>query len=243
VGEKCPGGETRTLTRINVVVEGQTEETFIRDVLAPEFGARGIGLYARAIMTGRKKGRVHRGGWDKFEKLQRDLILWMKEDANPDAWFTTMIDLYRLPRNFPGYTECHAKPTPPERAECLHQQLRADITDQLGNGQVAQRFVPYIQLHEFEALLFSEPSAFLHAFPDRAAEVEQLNQIKAECGGPENIDDGEETAPSKRILKLLRNYDKRAYGARIAQHIGLATLCKECPHFGAWISKLLSLAQ
>src|SRR4051794_37800122 len=105
----------------------------------------------------------------------------MKEDDNSDAWFTTMVDFYRLPRDFPGYQKCFERPTARERIECLEWRLALDVSEQFDHGAAALRFVPYIQLHEFEALLFSNPLAFLHAFPDRASEVEQLNQIKIDC--------------------------------------------------------------
>ena len=76
-----------------MVVEGQTEEVFVNDLLAPELGACGIFIDAHRITTGRKHGRLHRGGWDSYAKLLRDLVLWMKQDQSAESRFSTMVDL------------------------------------------------------------------------------------------------------------------------------------------------------
>ena len=210
-------------------------------MLAPELGASGIFIDAHSITTGRRRGRLFRGGYDSYTKLVRDLVLWMKQDQNPDAWFTTMVDLYRLPTDFPGYAACQAIPEPRRRVECLEGHLARDVTERFPDDTGQQRFIPYIQLHEFEALLFSDAAKFLHAFPDEQLIIAQLLAIRTQCGGPENIDDGEDTAPSKRILQLLPDYVKTVSGLLIVKQISLSLLRSECPHFGAWIGKLLGL--
>jgi hypothetical protein len=100
------------------------------------------------------------------------------------------------------------------------------------------RFVPYVQLHEFEALLFSDPQSFSIAFPGIGAEVAKLQAIRSAFDTPEHIDEREHFAPSKQILKILPQYDKPVYGPLIAKQIGLARLRKECPHFDAWLARL-----
>jgi len=218
------------LIRVHAVVEGQTEEAFINGVLAPELGACGAAFDARSVKTGRKRLRDFRGGTISYHKLKNDLTLWMKEDQNPDAWFTTMVDLYRLPPDFPGYEACRCEPDPVERANRLEACFAEDIAH--------RRFVPYIQVHEFEALLFSEPEAFEIAFPGRTGVVAVLESIRRTFPTPEHIDDGTETAPSKRILAACPGYDKRVSGPLIVQYIGMATLRRECVHFDCWIRKL-----
>src|SRR5208283_3738942 len=94
------------MIRLHAVVEGQTEETFVRDVLAPELGVRNVFIDSHRVTTGRRRARVHRGGIVEYHQLKTDLSLWMKQDRHPDAWFTTMIDLYALPSDFPGYDDC-----------------------------------------------------------------------------------------------------------------------------------------
>ena len=91
------------MIRLNIVVEGQTEETFVRGLLAPHLIGFGIAANARCVQTGRKRGRVFKGGVLSYAQLRRDLILWMKQDQARDAFFSTMVDLYHLPGDFPGY--------------------------------------------------------------------------------------------------------------------------------------------
>jgi hypothetical protein len=203
LGKERVGRETIPLIRLHVVVEGQTEEGFINEVLAPEFGAHGIFTDAHRITTGRKHGQPYRGGWDSYAKLLRDLILWMRQDRGTDSRFTTMVDLYGLPEDFPGYATCATIADSRKRVESLEEHFGHDIEERIGDHLVLKRFIPYVQLHEFEALLFSDPAKFLAAFPDQNVAADRLQAICAECGGAENVDDGETTAPSKRILELL----------------------------------------
>ena len=109
--------------------------------------------------------------------------------------------------------------------------------------RVAQRFVPYIQLHEFEALLFSDPAAFTEMFPNREGAIAQLTDIRKKFHSPEDINDGQLTAPSKRILNVLPDYQKSVAGILIAQRIGLAKIRSECGHFNDWLIKLIALAE
>lgn len=214
----------------------------MNEVLAPELGASDIFVDCHSITTGRKKGRLFRGGWDSYGKLQRDLIRWMKEDRHPDSYFSTMVDLYRLPKDFPGFAECHALQGALARVECLETRFAEDIRNEFVDDPVHQRLVPYIQLHEFEALLFSDVSKFEQAFPDRLDVIPRLAAIRDNAGGPEEIDNGENTAPSKRILGLLPGYVKTVSGLLILKETGLARLRLHCPHFDAWIARLLALA-
>jgi hypothetical protein len=161
---------------------------------------------------------------------------------NTDSWFSTMIDLYALPNDFPGYDLCKAFADPGKRVECLEKELARDVTKQLGDVAVSQRFIPYIQLYEFESLLFSSPAEFLGAFPEENQAIERLLEIRRQCGGPEDIDDGADSAPSKRILQLLPDYVKTVSGILIAKRIGLAAIRRECPHFNRWIARLLEVA-
>lgn len=218
------------MIRLHAVVEGQTEETFVRDVLAPEFGAQNVFVDAHRITTGRKRLHIFRGGMSGYARLKSDLTLWMKQDRHPDAWFTTMIDFYGLPEDFPGYRECAGRGDPIARVECLEERLQQDIPH--------RKFIPYIQLHEFEALLFSEPDTFESVFPGDSAAIQQLIAIRGEFPTPEYINDRPDLAPSKRIMQLLPDYRKPLAGPLIIQEIGLPTLRRECLHFNQWIGKI-----
>lgn len=127
------------MIRLHMVVEGQTEETFVREVLAPELWPLNIFADARRVETGRRGATIFRGGGWHYAKWRKDLTLWMKEDQQPEVWFTSMVDLYKLPTDFPGYEVCSAITDPHLRVQCLEQHFRDDLNH--------SRFIPYIQLH------------------------------------------------------------------------------------------------
>lgn len=221
------------MARLHFVVEGQTEETFVRDLLAPALGERSVFADVHCVTTGRRGTRTFRGGLSNYTHLKNDLTLWMKEDRGADCWFTTMVDLYRIPDDVPGYRESRTIRDPLKRATFLERELRSDI----GHPRLA----PYIQLHEFEALLFSDPQSFSIAFPDHSREISALGEILDRAGNPELIDDGAETAPSRRICSLFPQYTKAVHGPIIAREIGLPKLRQACLHFNEWVGILLNL--
>ncbi len=108
--------------------------------------------------------------------------------------------------------------------------LRADV-----------RFLPYLQLHEFEALLFSDPGAFARGIY-KPHLTEALQRIRAGFPTPEDINDNIETAPSKRIMKLYAGYRKPLYGSLAALEVGINRMRDECPHFSEWVARIEALA-
>ena len=112
MGKERRGWETVALIRLHFVVEGQTEEGFVNELLALELALElalhGIVADVHRITTGRRHGRLYRGGLVKYEHMARDLTLWMKQDQGIDSWFTTMVDLYRLPTDFRAYRLWHS---------------------------------------------------------------------------------------------------------------------------------------
>jgi hypothetical protein len=241
VGEERGRRKALTLIRLHILAEGQTEEGFVNRILAPALAAYDVFADVHCITTGRHRGAVFRGGLLKYEHLARDLTLWMKQDQNEDSWFTTMFDLYALPSDFPGLGTLHPALGALDRVAILEASLRDDILTRLFSLPVSKRFIPYIQLHEFEALLFADPEAFLEAFPHSTQAVRRLNAIRAKFPNPEDINDKPLTAPSKRILDILPDYQKPVAGLLIAQRIGLDAIRAACPHFDAWIARLLAL--
>jgi hypothetical protein len=223
------------LVRLHAVVEGQTEETFVNQVLAPDLGSRQIFITAHRVTTGRKKYRMHRGGISHYAQLKQDLVIWMKQERRPDVRFTTMVDLYRLPEDFPGYNECRRGADPLQRVLCLEEYLRNDIGD--------NRLIPYIQLHEFEALLFSDVSAFETIFPEQVNLSTRLAHILAGFASPEHINENPDLSPSARILQIVPDYTKPVAGVLIAQKIGLTMLRSKCLHFHEWMNQLEQLAE
>ena len=211
-------------------------------MLMPELSSHGVYADARCVLTGVHRGKKSRGGLRNYEKLSNDILLWMKEDSGPDSWFTTMVDYYDLPVNFPGCEACRSKAKATERVECLESAFDADISSKLAPAFGLKRFVPHIQLYEFETLLFTDAHKFLLRFPSAKEESLALAEICVKAKGPENIDGGAATHPSRRINDAIRGYDKRSNGIELALAIGLPDIRAACPHFNAWVSRLERLA-
>jgi hypothetical protein len=170
-----------------------------------------------------------------FGRAKRDIHKWMSEERqNADAWFTTMFDLYALPSDFPGHAQAQAIKDP-------YQKVRA-LEAALGQAVGSQRFIPYIQLHEFEALLLADPQKLGSEYLEHTSAIETLVQL-ASANNPEEINDRPETAPSKRIIAQIPQYEhqKAVVGPVVAQKIGLPFLRQRCWHFNEWLSHLEGL--
>jgi hypothetical protein len=218
--------------RLHVVVEGQTEETFVRRVLAPHLGTFSVWADARSVMTARKHGAIYKGGLPSYALARKDILLWMKDDRNADAAFTTMFDLYGLPMDFPDYDKAKRQSDCRQRVATLEAAMKADIGP--------PRFTPYIQLHEFEALILADPQKLDCQFIEYDEAIRNLVAMAGSFESPELIDDGDETAPSKRIIREIAAYEgmKASAGPLIAERIGMATLRAKCQHFAEWLSNL-----
>jgi hypothetical protein len=151
-----------------------------------------------------------------------------------------MVDYYALPLNWPGRSEAPRKKTAAAKAEHVEAALLADMGEILGPGFDTRRFVPLVMMHEFEALLFSDPDRFAHEI-GRESLSENFRAIRDEFNSPEDINDSAETAPSKRIERLFPGYEKPLFGVLAAMGIGLATIRQECPHFNNWLERLEGL--
>lgn len=221
-------------TRINITAEGQTEEQFAKRYLSNFLVHLNLTVDARRVRTSRDKKKTYRGGLLDYQKAKKDIDEWLKEDNNSNVYFTTMFDLYALPNDFPGFQEAQKITDPYAKVEFLEEAMREDIND--------FRFIPYIQLHEFEALVLSNPSNLVGEYLDREKEIKKLNELLAQHDyNSELINGGKETAPSKRILKLIPEYDKVTIGSILASFDGIDVLRTKCKHFNDWLTKLESL--
>lgn len=223
------------MRELYVFCEGQTEQGFCNQLLRPHFFPEGSGrVHTILIAHSRHHRRIQRGGIGTYITLRRDILNTMRQrSSSADVGFTTMIDVYKSPRDFPGKDAHQLDPTnPTPYVEALERAFAEDIND--------RRFVPYLQLFEFETLLFANPDAFKIAFEDCDPQITELKRIAASVPSIELIDDGEATAPSKRIIQLLPAYagGKANHGPDIAEFIGLASLREACPHFHQWVAKL-----
>jgi hypothetical protein len=125
--------------------------------------------------------------------------------------------------------------SPDKRAEALEETFAKDIGD--------ARFLPYIQLHEYEAYLFSDPAWFAYFYHHHEKQIAALKAIADAHVTPELIDDGQNSSPSKRIVGVLPDYEdaKPVIGPQVAELIGLNVIREKCPHFAAWLSRLEKL--
>lgn len=223
---------------IHILCEGQTEQGFVEEVLRPYLIENGVTSVKSVIVSTNKKLNAQ-GGMSSYTHARTDLNLMRQ--SNPDSsfeihTFTTMFDLYALPCDFPGYEEADAIVEPYARVNSLEQSFANAVND--------SRFIPYIQLHEFEALLFCGIEHIVKIYPKCKKPCEQLTKDLQKVGNPELIDNGPTTAPSKRIIKAIEGenkykYNKPATGKSVTKEIGIDELRAKCPHFDEWIESLI----
>lgn len=225
------------MPRLYLFAEGPTELIFADTVLKPHLATLGVYLHPPVLIAhAKKKGVVHRGGGRSYAPMRNDILRFLAQERDEDVFFTTMIDLYAIHAEFPGLNEAEKlRHMPDKRVEALERAFGKDIND--------DRFVPYIQLHEYETYLFSDPTWFRYFYDHRERQIAALKAIADGYATPELIDDGQHSAPSKRIIKEFPDYAgaKPVVGPQIAELIGLETIRIKCPHFAAWLSRLEKL--
>jgi Domain of unknown function (DUF4276) len=226
------------MVRLYLFAEGQTEQTFADNILKLYLAQHSVFMDKIVLIAhARKKGHVHRGGGQKYQPMKDDILRFLKQEKGSKVFFTTMIDLYAIAPDFPGLAEAESlRQNPVQRVEFLEQRFAEDIND--------YRFIPYIQLHEYEAYLFADPTCFEYLDPLRIKEIEALKAISDQYQTPELINDGQQTAPSKRIMAQFPSYGKAksVFGPQLAERVGLQVIRSKCPHFNAWLSRLESLS-
>jgi hypothetical protein len=224
--------------RLTVFCEGATERGFCNQLLRPHlFPNFEAFLHTIEIAHSKHRRKVSRGGVPAhYETMRRDITNGLKARKQETDFFTTLIDVYGLPNDFPGKDQNVRNPANPTLyVEALETAFGDDIGD--------RRFIPYLQLHEYESMLFANPEALQSSFPGCDQAIEQLTNIAASVPSIEHIDDGTATAPSKRIIGVLPAYEgrKSSAGPDVAEYIGLATIRSKCPHFDKWLTRLEGL--
>jgi hypothetical protein len=225
--------------RLYIVTEGQTETNFVKEVLAPYFLSRNMILIPCTLITknDKKAGRQYKGGIPNYPKAKNDIVKCLNHTKRNPAtvYVSTFFDLYRLPNDFPGYSNAQKINDPYSKVNYLEEALKDDV-DKSGSS-----FLPYLSLHEFEALLFSDFCVMKNHFFDK--DITPLMNTVSQYPNPELINHGEQTAPSKRIMRCIPEYAKPIDGVAIAQKIGLDVLREKCGHFNCWIQKLEGLSR
>lgn len=217
------------MATLRILVEGKTELEFVEAVLRPHLASHQVQAWG-----------IDLGGHLTYARVRKTILHTIKQVETRDDYVTTMFDLFRLNVNFPGYGDYSkirqsGNADPLAKVTSLEAAFRADI----GSPQ----FIPHIQLHEFETLLFCDPQRLGKHYPELIKEVGELVAIANAAITPEHINDGDATAPSKRLESKLPGYakSKALVGPQAAADIGLQTILGKCPHFKAWIERLESL--
>jgi len=214
------------VTRILAVVEGRSEELFLKRTLAPRLAGRGLYLEPMKVL----RGGGARGGGSSWQPWRKHLSGLLNGQPRVGVVVTTFLDLYRIPKDTPGYS------SPDGNGEQRAESMVRAIHEQLGSDP---RLLPYVQVHEFEALLYCDLTALTRVEPDLfpTNRVSTLVNSVAHLA-PESVNESEATAPSKRILAVLPAFDKIDHGVPAVEAIGLDALRTKCPRFHAWITRL-----
>jgi len=219
--------------RVLILVEGQTEERFVKDVLGPAFWDKELFLHATILTTKRvKDGPNFKGGVTHFAKFRNDTQRLL--DSAGGALVTTMVDYYGLPSDFPGMDSRPPHGTPMQRVTHVEKAIAEHFHS-------PPLFVPFLVLHEFEAWLFSSPAELPRALTEPGKQPE-FEAIRSGVATPEEINERPEYAPSKQIEKLFPAYKKTVHGPMTVARIGLERIRAECPHFNDWMAKLEDFA-
>ncbi len=209
------------MTRLAIVVEGKTEKEFIGRVLSRHL--KGKGIKPTPILPGR--GRGARGGNISVDSIAQEMarLYWHFDMV------TSLVDYY-------GFRDKGTR-----TVEELEEYLKEKTRHRIPRRWDSRKIFPYVQQHEFEGLLFSDVSAF-STLPDAPTDLQaSLHEIRSQFPTPEDINDHQNTAPSRRILRLMPRYRKVANGSVVAEKMGLDVIRAECPRFNIWVKKLESL--
>lgn len=208
-----------------ISVEGDTEETFIRDVFAPYYAQQDIHVQAIKLTP---KGSLQKGGIPKYAQVRKEL--WNLLQQAHVALVTTLYDFYGLPNDFPG------KDTVPPTLSCYDRvaHLETELAREVGHP----KFLPHLQLHEFEAFVFIDEEVTAQQLLLTASQRTELQQVIRQFPNPEEINDKPETAPSRRIKTICNAYGKVNDGGSITKALSLSRIRQACPHFDAWCTAL-----
>ncbi|MXZ41719.1 MAG: DUF4276 family protein [Caldilineaceae bacterium SB0666_bin_21] len=214
--------------QVLILVEGYTEERFVKTVLVPYLLDFQINMIPTIITTKRViTGSNYKGGLLSFAQLERELKLLFH--SSNTILFTTFIDYYGLPTDFPGLDTAASDPY--QRVKHVERELSEALGD--------PRFLPFVMLHEFEAFCFVDPAEFMEC-EEKASE---LAVASLQASGPEKINQQPATHPAQRIESSFPSYDKVIDGVAIAELIGVDKLRDACPHFRKWLDQVVGQAK
>lgn len=220
------------MKKIFVVTEGQSETNFVNRVMVPYFADRCI-LIPHTVVTkvDSRRGKVYKGGVVNYAQIRNTLLKTLASSKkSKDSYVTTMFDFYCLPSDVPGVVDAEKVKEPYERVRLIeHEILKAE-------GYDGKFFFPYIELHEFEAMLFSDIIKLKEVYFEE--DITALLECAERQSNPELIDGGAETAPSKRILNCIACFDKANGGVSVLERIGIEKIAEKCRHFSEWLEQI-----
>lgn len=228
------------MARLLIHVEGQTEEDFVNEVLRDHLVNQGYESVGARIV-GNNRLRRRRGGIRGWPSVRKDIVNHLHQD--PGCIATTMVDFYGLPKlgdgAWPGRATATGQSTQ-SKALSVEKALLKSVIEAMGAKFDPKRFVPFVMMHEFEGLLFSDCAAFGRGIGQMSLEP-KFRQIREAFATPEDINDSPVTAPSKRVEQIVSGYEKPLLGTLAVLEIGLTRIRAECPHFASWLNKLESI--
>ena len=214
------------MKRVVIICEGETEREFCKNILAPYFIAKNIHIQSPLI-------KRSMGGVVRWSILKKEIQTYLLET---DVFVTMLIDYYGLYSKyaFPGWTEAEKITDKVERMNFLESAMNEDIED-----SARHRFLPYLQLHEFEGLLFNDIQVFYDQVPQNEIIGEpELVKTFQDYDNPEMINNNRETSPSHRLKRIIEGYNKVLYGHYFAEAIGLDNIRAKSPRFNEWLGKI-----
>lgn len=221
------------MKRLVIIVEGDAEESFINNILSPYFNSIGIYNYIQCY-----KIKHSNGGLSKYSHLKKDIVNTLYEN---NVVVSTLVDFYRIPSDFPGYNESLSYDKHSDQVNYLESKIKEDI--ELTQNRVFENLVPYIQLHEFETFIFSDIMGVDALFDQSEYDRREFINITRQYENPEDINNGVNTAPSVRLKKIIKGYDKVLFGIEIIQNLGVDLIREKCPRFNSWIQNLINVLQ
>lgn len=216
------------MRRLIIIVEGDTEKQFIDKVLSPYLYNKGL---ERVDCF---KIKHTKGGLTKYQHLKTDIINCIYES---NVIVSTLIDFYALPKDFPNYNKATGIVDKNERISFLEKAIIEEIQED--KQQEFRNLIPYIQMHEFEALVFTSYNSITSLFNEKEAELKEIETIINTYPNPELINDSPLTAPSKRMEKLIKGYNKVIHGIMIIEETNIEVVLQKCPRFKSWVQTLI----
>lgn len=221
------------MTRLLMLVEGQSEEIFVKRTLTPHLAQHGVYVESPIVLWTKRlpDGEGFRGGVSNWSQVRKNLVPLTRDG---DAWVSTLLDFYGLPGDFPGLTEALSAGDPQVKVAALQDRFAAELNH--------PRFIPFLALHEFEAWLFSAPDA-VEAHFGKGHLANRLRSAVQQAGAPELINHGADTHPKARLRSLVSAYKETSDGPTLLEKIGIAAVRAACPHFGSWLDRLETLGE